>query len=81
MLDTTPEARRLYYSHLAKLSANARLQLMYSQSQLVRSIAEAAIRREHPGADADELRARLAVRLYGRATAKRLLGAVPEDAR
>lgn len=81
MLDTTPEARRFYYARLAALSSSARLVLMYSQSRLVRGIAEASIRRDHPDAPPEEVRARLAVRLYGRAAAERVFGDIPPDER
>lgn len=81
MLDTSPEARRFYYARLAALKPSARLAMMYSQSRMIRAVAEAAIRKEHPGLTPEELRARLAVRLYGRETAERVLGAIPPDAR
>ena len=49
-------------------------------SHAVRVLAEQGIRRRHPNADDDEVRVRLTVRLYGRAAAIKLFGAVPDDA-
>lgn len=43
-------------------------------------MALAGIRQLHPQATEQELRTRLTVRLYGRACAERLFGAVPDDA-
>jgi hypothetical protein len=81
MLDTSPEARRFYYTKLAALTPATRLAMMYAQSRMVRVLAENAILREHPGASAVELRARVAVRLYGRRSAERVFGDIPLDAR
>jgi len=50
-------------------------------SRGVRELAIAGIRQMHPNASEDELRVRLTVRLYGSEVAKRLFGAVPDDAR
>jgi hypothetical protein len=47
----------------------------------VRQLAEAGIRARHPAASDDEVRQRLAVRLYGRAAAQRLFETIPGDAR
>ena len=47
---------------------------------MVRKLAVAGIRQRHPFASDAEVRVRLTVRLYGRATAQRLFGAVPDDA-
>jgi hypothetical protein len=81
MLDTSPEAKRFDFERLARLTPGERLALMGEQSRMIRHLAEAAIRREHPDASHEELRARLAVRLYGRETVERVLGPLPADAR
>jgi hypothetical protein len=47
---------------------------------MTRELALAGIRQRHPGASADEVRARLIVRLYGRKVAERLCRTVPADA-
>ena len=47
----------------------------------IRMLAESAIHREHPGLTPEKLRVRLAVRLYGRELAERVLGPAPPDAR
>ena len=57
-----------------------RLEAAMRLSQAVRELALAGIRGRHPEADADELRVRLTVRLYGRDCAQRLFGSVPDDA-
>jgi hypothetical protein len=46
----------------------------------VRALALAGLRDRHPNASEDELRVRLAVRLYGRAVATKLFRDVPDDA-
>ena len=57
-----------------------RLEAAMRLGQAVRELALAGIRARHPGAGEDELRVRLTVRLYGRDTARRLFGRVPDDA-
>jgi hypothetical protein len=47
---------------------------------MTRQLALAGIRQRHPDASEEEARARLVVRLYGRAVAERLCGTVPADA-
>jgi hypothetical protein len=48
---------------------------------MIRQLAEVAIRRDHPDASPDEVRARRAVRLYGRDVVAPVLGPLPADAR
>lgn len=79
MLDTSPEAKRFYYQRLAQLTPSERLALMREASRMIRALAETSIRREHPDASPEELQARVAVRLYGRATVERVLGPLPPD--
>jgi hypothetical protein len=81
MLDTSPEGKRFYFARLAKLTSFERLALMRESTGMIRRLAEASIRNEHPEASPEELRARLAVRLYGRETVERVLGPLPPDAR
>ena len=81
MLDTSPEAKRFYFERLARLTRTERLALMRESSRMIRRLAEASLRREHPNATPEELRTRLAVRLYGRAAVEGLLGPLPADAR
>lgn len=81
MLDTSPEARRFYYERLAALTSSERLAMMRESSRMIRDLAETSVRREHPGASAEELRVRLAVRMYGREIVEKVLGPIPEDAR
>lgn len=79
-LDTSPEARDRYHAHLRRLTPAARLQATCALSQAIRTLALAGLRERHPLAGPEELRARLVVRLYGRAYAERVLGPVPTDA-
>jgi hypothetical protein len=81
MLDASLLARRSYYRRLAGLSLVERLAMMGKSSAMTREMAAAGIRRESPGASNEELRLRVAVRLYGRETVERILGSVPEGAR
>lgn len=81
MLDTTPEAKRFYFERLARMTSAERLALMDQSSRMIRHLAEASIRKEYPGVPDDELRIRLAVRLYGRETVEEVFGSLPEDAR
>jgi hypothetical protein len=78
--DTTPEGRERYFSLLRQLPAERRLQAAASLTSAVRALAEAGLRQAHPECDAGELQARLAVRLYGRAVARGLFPALPDDA-
>lgn len=78
--DTSPEADARYHELLRALSPERRLEAAMKLSRAVRELAIAGIRQRHPAADEREIRARLAVRLYGREAAVRLFGAVPDDA-
>jgi hypothetical protein len=64
----------------ADAGAVAALRTAIALSSAVRQLAEAGLRMRHPGASDQELRVRLAVRLYGRAAAVRLFATVPDDA-
>jgi hypothetical protein len=75
-----PEALDRYFAHLRRLTALERAQIASRLSRAVRSAAEAEVRQRHPNASDDEVRRRLAVRMYGRAEAARVLGELPEDA-
>ena len=81
MLDTSPEAKRRYFARLAQLTPSARLALMRESSRMIRQLAEAAVRRDYPHASPDEVRMRLAVRLYGRDVVEPVLRPLPADAR
>ncbi len=81
MLDTSPDARCVYFERLAEMTPSERLALMRSGNRMIRGIVEAAIRSEHPDISEEELRTRVAVRFYGRETVARVLGDLPADAR
>jgi hypothetical protein len=78
--DTSPEADARYHDLLRALSPERRLEAAMKLSRAVRELAVAGIRQRHPAAGEQEVRVRLAVRLYGRAVAARLFGSVPDDA-
>src|SRR5262245_23400154 len=78
--DTSPSADARYHELLRRMPPERRLEAAMRLSAAVRELALASIRQRHPQADAEELRVRLTVRLYGRACAERLFHAVPDDA-
>ena len=78
-LDTSPRMAARYDELLGELDGARRLEIAAQLSEGVRALAEAGLRHRHPGAAPEELRCRLAALLYGRATAERLFGQVPED--
>jgi hypothetical protein len=80
MGDTTTQADERYHAlHRARLP-HERLEAAMNLSRAVRALAEAGIRGRYPEAGPDEVRVRLAVRLYGRAMAAKAFRAVPDDA-
>jgi hypothetical protein len=81
MLDTTAEQQDRYYAMLSRLSPETRAKMTFDLSRLIRQLALSGIRLRHPSASDEELKVRLAVRLYGREIAKRLFGVIPRDAR
>ena len=74
MLDTSPEQRRRYYDLLRSLTVEQRARKLSGLSDMVRTMALAAIRAEHPAAGPEELAHRLAERLYGAEIATRIFG-------
>lgn len=74
------EADRRYHQLLRARTPEERLEQAVSLSKMVRELAIAGIRSRHPLATDEEVRVRLAVRLYGRENAGRLFGRVPNDA-
>jgi hypothetical protein len=81
MNDTSASGQARYVELLRQRSPHERLAIAASLSRSVRDLAAAGIRAQRPGVSEAELGVRLAVRLYGRAVAERLFGAVPDDAR
>ena len=80
MNDTSPAANARYHELLRAMPPWRRLEVAMGLTQTVRELALAGIRDRHLQAGEHELRVRLTVRLYGRAAAVRLFGAVPDDA-
>lgn len=79
MNDTHPRAARFYFETLGSMSPEERGRIVSSLSRGVRRLAEAGLRHQHPQASDEEIRARLAVRLYGRRAVESVLR-VPDDA-
>jgi hypothetical protein len=80
VIDTSPAANARYHELLRAMPPERRLEVAMGLTQTVRELALAGIHDRHPQADEHEMRVRLTVRLYGRAVAVRLFGAVPDDA-
>jgi hypothetical protein len=79
--DTSQRQRERYLELRRSQTPAERLRTAAALSSAVRTLAEAGLRERHPGASPEEIRIRLTVRLYGRATAVRLFGdRVPADA-
>ncbi|MFN0061185.1 MAG: hypothetical protein ACKVPX_01520 [Myxococcaceae bacterium] len=78
--DTSPSQRARYHELLRQQSPGARLKKAALLSQTVRELAIVGIRQRHPRASEEEVKARLVVRLYGVAVARRLQLSVPDDA-
>jgi hypothetical protein len=78
--DTTPAAEARYAELLRARAPHERLAIAMSLTRATRELSLAGLRARHPAASEEELRVRLAVRLYGRAVAERIYGDVPGDA-
>jgi len=78
--DPSPEQIARYHELLRAMTPARRLAAAGSLSVAARQMAMAGLRARHPSASEAELRARLFVRLYGRAEALRVLREVPDDA-
>ena len=81
MLDTTSASLGRYHELLRAKAPHERLAQALSLSRMVRELAVAGIAERFPDASPDELRVRLAVRLYGAELARRVFGQIPADAR
>lgn len=80
MQDTSKQGSDRYHVLLRARLPHERLEAAMRLSRAARALAEAGIRSRHPMADADEVRVRLAVRMYGRKAAATLFRALPDDA-
>jgi hypothetical protein len=79
MRDTSEPALERYYELLRARTPLARLTTAVDLSSAVRQLAESSIRAADPGASTAVVRARLALRLYGRQVAARLFPGVKLD--
>lgn len=80
MHDTSPPALERYYELLRARTPLARLTTAADLSTAVRQLAESSIRAAEPNASDEVVRARLALRLYGREVAARLFPDTELDA-
>jgi hypothetical protein len=78
--DLNPGASARYHELLAAMTPAQRLESTRQLCRGVRRAAMLALRARHPDASDEELRARLAARIYGRAAAARLFRRLPDDA-
>lgn len=79
MRDTSEPALERYYELLRARTPLARLTTAVDLSSAVRQLAESSIRAADPNAPTGVVRARLALRLYGRQVAARLFPGVKLD--
>lgn len=69
-----------YVELLRQRAPHERLAIAMSLSRAVRQLAMAGLVERHPDATEEELRVRLAVRMWGRDAATRCFGVIPDDA-
>jgi len=74
VFDTSPAATRRYGQLLRQKCGVERLALAAALTRSVRQLAEAGIRSEQPELSPRQVQARVAERMYGTATARRLFG-------
>lgn len=79
MRDTSEPSLARYYELLGAQTPLARLTTAVTLSSAVRKLAESSIRAADPSASASVVKARLALRLYGREVASRLFPGVDLD--
>ena len=74
MRDTSPKANARYFELLRQAGPERRLAICLGLSRAMRELAIAGIKRSHPDRvlSADELRQKLAERLYGAEVARRV---------
>lgn len=80
MQDTSPDEQQRYFEMLARLRPDERARIVGAACRRMRLFVRAGLVHLHPDASEEELRARLAARLYGRATAEQHFGPLPADA-
>jgi hypothetical protein len=80
MNDTSPEQQEEYFERLRRLTPEERLNIVSRLNRGVRRMAMLGLKMRHPEASAEELRVRLAVRIYGREIAQRMFADIPADA-
>jgi hypothetical protein len=78
-LDTSGAAEERYFELLRSQPPVERLAQAVRLTRAVRQLAEASVRSQHPAATAEEIRMRLAARLYGLRVAQRLFRSLPAD--
>ena len=70
--DTDERSRARYYELLSQRTVAERGAILVGLNAMVRRLTELSVRQAHPSAGENEVRARIAARLYGPAVAARL---------
>lgn len=70
--DTSPSAREMYFRRLAEMTPSERVHIGAALWADGDCLQRAAVRREHPGADDDEIAFQLAVTRFGADLARRV---------
>jgi hypothetical protein len=68
--DTTPEAEVLWFRAIRALPSARKFELLVAHNNSVLEIARSGIRQQFPDASAEEVRYRLALRLWGESIAR-----------
>ena len=78
MNDTHPDIEAMRYKILREMPVWRKLDIMFQTAQMLRTLALNDLRRLHPDDSEDNLRRRLAARLYGKELAEKAYGPLDE---
>ena len=76
--DTTPEAQRMQYEMMRRLSPEQKLSLAFSLTNMMRQLVVADLRHRFPQADDEEIRRRFIARVLPREDVIRAYGFDPK---
>jgi len=77
--DTHPDIERMWHEQMRELSAAERWKRVGGLNRTLRTLALSDLKHLHPTESEDELRLRLAYRMYGSDLANRAYGPLPEE--
>jgi len=77
--DTPPDIARQWLERMRELSVAERWKRIGGLNRMLRTLALSDLKHLHPSASEDELRLRLAHRLYGHDLATRAYGPLPDE--